>query len=180
MHNLEYKARCPDASDLAERVRRAQAQGARHVQTLCQADTYFYAREGRLKLREWRDETGAHGAELIAYRRPDAGSSRLSEYQRVAIPQPDTLKALLETALGIRAIVEKERILYQFGATRIHFDTVRDLGHFIELETVFPGMQIGSDGEDQLEAEHRAVIAFMQLDTLDPVATSYGDLIERH
>ena len=59
-----------------------------------------------------------------------------------------------------------------FNHTRIHLDTVTDLGQFIELETVFQG-QTEVDAID----EHRYVKTTLRLDTTDPIAVSYSDLI---
>ena len=59
-----------------------------------------------------------------------------------------------------------------FKNTRIHLDTVDDLGQYIELETVFRGQT-----EAEAIAEHQHVKDILHLDTVDPVAVSYSDLI---
>ncbi|HEY1566539.1 MAG TPA: CYTH domain-containing protein, partial [Solirubrobacteraceae bacterium] len=69
--NLEIKARDADPGATAERCR---ALGAADHGVLEQRDTYFDGRHGRLKLRA---QDGA-GAELIAYRRPDAAEAQES------------------------------------------------------------------------------------------------------
>ncbi len=138
--NVELKGRDPEpAATLAA----ALALGAHDHGELVQRDTYFAAREGRLKLRE---EEG-RPAELIAYERPDAARARTSTYRRVEAPEPAALLAALDAALGTTVVVEKRRRLLQLGATRIHLDDVAGLGRFVELEAVAP------EGSD-LAAEH--------------------------
>ena len=61
-----------------------------------------------------------------------------------------------------------------FNHTRIHLDRVADLGQFVELETVFQGQT-----ETEAVNEHQHVKTRLHLDTADPVAVSYSDLIMR-
>jgi adenylate cyclase class IV len=80
----------------------------------------------------------------------------------------------LAHALGERVVVEKRRIFYRYGQTRIHFDQVARLGAFIELETL-----MDEDTEAAAIVEHRVVIDLLGLDRLPVVAASYSDLLER-
>jgi adenylate cyclase class IV len=157
-----------------------------------QRDTYFLARHGRLKLREWSredanpetadpggdGEAGERGATLIAYDRPDDAGTRLSDYLLCSVPDPDALREALARSLGIWLVVEKRRRLCRWGHTRIHFDRVAGLGAFLELETVvdhFTGSTIAR--QEAAEAEHRLVIAALGLDRLPAIAGSYSDLL---
>ncbi len=198
MHNLELKVRCNDEADLDRLIEMARAAGAIYTRTLVQRDTYFAAPRGRLKLREWHQpvpagnvavatgdaEAEASGATMIAYARPDDAGSRLSDYLLSAVPEPATLRTALERALGLRVVIEKHRLLYMWGHTRIHFDRVTALGAFIELETLLDrfgtpdasGNQ-GDAGQHAAEAEHQVVIAALGLDTLPAIAGSYSDLL---
>lgn len=175
--NLEFKAQCQSLESLYPRL---DDLNATHRETVHQVDTYFHVAKGedspisetsepRLKLREI---DGAAEAWLIYYERPNHEASRYSQYQLCKIMDPETLKTLLTAALGVKTIVKKQRELWMFNHTRIHLDTVVDLGQFIELETVF---------QEQTEAEavneHHHVKAILHLDTADPVAVSYSDLI---
>ncbi len=176
--NLEFKAQCQSLESLYPRL---DDLNATHRETVHQVDTYFHvttkgkdfsiseACEPRLKLREI-DETAE--AWLIYYERPNHEASRYSQYQLCEITDPRSLKRLLTAALGVKAIVKKQRELWMFNNTRIHLDTVADLGQFVELETVF-------QGQTEVEAvnEHHHVKAILHLDTTDPVAVSYSDLI---
>jgi adenylate cyclase class 2 len=198
MHNLELKVRCTDEAHLDQLIDAARTAGAIYTRTLVQRDTYFAAPRGRLKLREWHQpappgevhvaatdaEAEASGATLIAYARPDDAGSRLSDYLLSAVPEPDTLRAALERAIGLRVVVEKHRLLYMWGHTRIHFDRVTELGAFIELETLLDrfdspeqGGAPSEAGQQAAEAEHQAVIAALGLDMLPVIAGSYSDLL---
>ncbi len=148
--NVELKGRDPDpAATLAA----ALAAGAADHGVLRQRDTYFAAREGRLKLRE--QEPG--GAQLIAYERADDASARQSAYHLVPVADPAALTAALHAALGIDVVVEKERRLLLHGRTRIHLDAVAGLGSWVELEAVAdPGSDLGAEHAEV--AELRAVL----------------------
>lgn len=187
MQNLELKVRCRDGEELASLIERAQAGGAIYARTLAQRDTYFAAPRGRLKLREWDQpvppgagfaegedtERAPRGATLIAYARPDDAGSRVSDYLLTPTDDPRGLRAALDRALGTRVVVEKMRVLYLWGQTRIHFDRVTGLGEFVELETLLDR----APGAEAALAEHHAVIAALGLDRLATIAGSYSDLL---
>ena len=118
-----------------------------------------------------RLEPGAT-AQLIAYMRPDRSQRRESQYRIVAIADPSQLEAALESALGIAAVVEKERHLYLWEGVRIHLDRVSGLGSFIEFEAAV------DEASDLAKARGRVDslrTAFAIADA-DLVAGSYGDL----
>ncbi|CAA9579296.1 MAG: hypothetical protein AVDCRST_MAG18-2929 [uncultured Thermomicrobiales bacterium] len=198
VRNIELKVRCPDDASLDAMIAQARAGGATYARTLVQRDTYFAAPRGRLKLREWHQpapagaagpmtadaEAEPSGATLIAYSRPDDVGSRVSDYLLSPALDPTTLLTALDRALGIRVVVEKERLLYMWGHTRIHFDRVAGLGAFVELETLIDRFPIPDQSADPLvtrqgaaETEHRAVIAALDLATLPAIAGSYSDLL---
>ena len=142
--NVELKAADPDP---AATLRAAlQLPGVQDLGVLEQRDTYFRAREGRLKLRE---EDGAP-ARLISYVRADEAAARTSAYRLIEVPDPDDLKAGLDDTLGITVVVEKERRLLLWQDVRIHLDTVAGLGSFVELEAVAPA-------DSDLSTEHERV-----------------------
>ena len=177
--NLEFKAQCQSLESFYPRLADL---NATHRETVHQIDTYFYVTmekcglesetgEPRLKLRE---ASGWSEGWLIYYERPNRKVSRYSQYQLCEIVDPSTFKALLTAALGVKTVVKKQRELWMFNHTRIHLDTVADLGQFVELETVFQG-QTKTEAVD----EHQHVKTILRLDTADPVAVSYSDLIVR-
>jgi homotetrameric cytidine deaminase len=146
--NVELKARDQDPE---KTLRAALAHGAQDQGVLTQADTYFAAREGRLKLRVQRAEGAEPSATLIAYARADEAAARTSAYHLVDVAEPSALAAALDASLGTVVVVEKFRRLLLWENVRIHLDEVAGLGTFAELEAVVP------EGSDDLEAEHRKV-----------------------
>lgn len=54
---------------------------------------------------------------------------------------------MLSSSLGIKGLVRKKRHLFLLGQTRIHVDSVENLGEFLELEVVLDDKQDFADGE---------------------------------
>jgi homotetrameric cytidine deaminase len=129
--NVELKAVDPDPERSLAVCREL---GAEDRGVLRQRDTYFRAREGRLKLRE--EEPGA--AVLIQYDRPDAAEARESRYRLVPVADPVVAREALDAALGTLVVVDKQRHLLLWEGVRIHLDRVDGLGSFVELEGVAP------------------------------------------
>jgi adenylate cyclase, class 2 len=190
MRNLELKVRCHDSTILAAIQQRAQEHGATYLRTMQQRDTYFPVPAGRLKLREWsrEDDTqatppgknsasdlevGRSGAILVAYTRPDDASSRMSEYIVSPVTDSESMRTALKRVLGTLVVVDKSRVLYLYGATRIHLDTVQELGTFVELETMIEK----TTSIEEATAEHNTVIALLELDKLPIIASSYSNLL---
>ena len=165
MKNLEFKANCDSLDVLRQYLVNLQAE---HRRTMKQLDTYFSVPQGRLKLRE----IDTHDAELIYYERSDLAESRYSNYQICDIPEPMAFKQIATTALGVRTVVEKRRELWIFGNTRIHLDEVKNLGQFVELETV-----IRNQTEAEAQAEHQFVKDALGIKEADLVSVSYSDLV---
>ena len=136
--NIEIKARI---SDLEATRSLAEALSDTAVELILQEDTFFHCPkdrpQGRLKLRVLAPDHG----QLIYYERQDAAGPKRSDYLLSVTREPESLKATLGAAYGIRGLVRKQRWLYWIGNTRIHLDQVEDLGSFLELEVVLaPGM----------------------------------------
>jgi homotetrameric cytidine deaminase len=160
--NVELKARDPDPERSLAACREL---GAEDRGLLRQRDTYFRAREGRLKLRE----EAPGGAALIQYRRVDAAEARESAYRVIEVADPEAMRAALAAALGTLVTVDKERRLLLWDDVRIHLDEVAGLGTFVELEAVAPP---ASD----LSAEHAKVAHLVEaLGIGEIVAGSYAD-----
>jgi homotetrameric cytidine deaminase len=160
--NVELKALDPDP---VRSLAVCRDLGAEDRGVLRQRDTYFRARQGRLKLRE--EEPG--GAVLIQYDRPDAAAARESRYRLAPVPDPDTMRASLDAALGTLVVVDKERHLLLWDGVRIHLDTVAGLGSFVELEGVAPP-------ESDLSAEREKVAHLQDALGIGEVLTdSYSD-----
>lgn len=136
--NVELKARV-ESLVLIEQLLRARGLEPR---LLVQRDTFFGCPNGRLKLRE---EGGA--AELIFYSRSGAAGVRESRYWRSPVLDPSTMAALLGAGYGVEGVVQKRRLLFLVGQTRVHLDDVEGLGAFVELEVVLRPEQSVPDGE---------------------------------
>jgi adenylate cyclase, class 2 len=130
-HNLEIKARLEDRDATRRTVQQIATE---RVGQQLQTDTYFFCRQGRLKLREIQGRP----AQLIWYERPDTLEPKTSRYQLVEVGDSDTLRQLLSAAWGIRVVVKKRREIYLYRHVRIHLDHVEPLGDFLELEAVVP------------------------------------------
>src|SRR3954447_13393479 len=137
--NVELKATDPDPERSLAVCRDL---GAQDRGILVQRDTYFRVSEGRLKLRQ---ETPG-GAALIQYHRSDRPEARESRYRIAPVEDADALREALDAALGTLVVVDKERRLLLWEGVRIHLDTVRGLGTFVELEGVAPpGSDLGPE-----------------------------------
>ncbi len=79
---------------------------------------------------------------------------------------------VLDLLYGVKRVVKKTRDLYVYKNTRIHLDTVVDLGLFIELETV---IHDGKNDEEYL-IEHESVKQMLALSLYETIAESCSDL----
>ena len=134
-----------------------------------QIDTYFNVPTGRLKLREGNIENA-----LIHYEREDfagAKSSHVLLYQH----QPDkALKEILIKTLGVKAVVDKKRKIYFINNVKFHFDTVKDLGTFVEVEAID---KYGTIGKEKLQAQCDEYAVLFNISKEDFCALSYSDMI---
>jgi adenylate cyclase class IV len=130
LQNLEAKFRLDDLTLAEERARKI---GYERRAILQQRDTFFVVPNGKLKLREENDP-----ARLIFYAREESGPLSLSSYDLVTVAEPEATRAMLSAALGVLAVVIKERILMMRDNIRLHLDRVEALGTFGEIEAVIP------------------------------------------
>lgn len=172
--NLEIKAKVHDMPRLRHAVEEI---AGKPIDILAQKDTYFRTNSGRLKIRD----AGASGGQLIYYERSNEAGPRTSGYLTAPIAAVDALTRVLDEALGIVGTVNKKRVVYLVGRTRIHLDEVDGLGCFIELEYVFEDpntMYMGPDVEEQRAALAAVVVLMDKLDIkrTDLIGNSYIDL----
>ncbi len=164
--NIEFKARCK-AIDVAEE--KLVALKPLYKGTDMQLDTYFNVPNGRLKLREGNIENA-----LIHYKRADTAGSKASTvllYQH----NPDThLKELLTAALGVKAVVSKQRKIYFIGNVKFHFDTVKNLGTFIEVEAIDADGHIGIE---KLQEQCSYYAQLFEVAVADYISCSYSDML---
>lgn len=162
--NAEFKARCVDLQVAIRRVRAAEARWAGREH---QIDTYYRVAEGRLKVRE----TGSR-AEPVWYFRNDTLRSKRSDVLILSLSTPGSIKETLARALGVKVVVDKVRRIYLRGNLRVHFDQVRGLGTFVEIEAV------GQPNEfDRLRRQAEEMARILELRRKDLLRGSYSDLL---
>ena len=163
--NIELKTRF---ADHAKAIRVLRAMGAVEQPAMRQVDTYFQVSMGRLKLREMADR-----AELIGYRREDRSKTRRSDYVVAILSDPRSVRAALEATLGIAVVVKKRRRWFLWKNVRVHLDSVKNLGRFVEFEAVL--------GKGESEAEGHRRIAFLceklGINKAQHLAGSYADML---
>jgi len=167
MHiNYEFKARVENLADLeAALVSRSPLfKGEDH-----QVDTYFNVPHGRMKLREGNIEHA-----LIHYERTNVAGAKQSNVLLYQHPSDPSLKQILVTALGVKAVVDKKRKIYFIDNVKFHFDTVKELGTFVEVEAIDKNGNIGLDTLIKQCDEYKALFR-LQDDQF--IAESYSDLL---
>ncbi|XP_059056447.1 uncharacterized protein LOC131850271 [Achroia grisella] len=172
MRNIEIKARITNYDNICK-IAEELSGGPPTV--IVQDDTFYRVNSGRLKMRFYADSS----ATLVRYDRDDEGGPKLSDYDLVQFPTAEKEKAkqldeILRKCLGPRGRVIKERKLYMVGQTRVHIDSVQDLGQFMELEvvlrpeqTVDEGRAIARDLQTKLQVQDKDLIECAYVDLLD-------------
>ncbi len=166
--NFEFKAKTSELDNLEKKLLTL---NPKFIGEDNQTDTYFNVTNGRLKLREGNIENA-----LIWYEREntaDAKQSNILLYQH----SPDkTLKDILIKVHGVKVIVEKKRKIYFIENVKFHFDTIAQLGTFIEVEAIDKD---GSLGIVRLKEQADKYAAFFNIQQENFVAESYSDMLLR-
>ena len=158
--NIEAKFKLTDMGPARSRALDA---GFQSHGTSFQRDTYFAVRNGKLKLRE-----ESAGARLFQYHGTEKG-----RYTILAVAEPDALREMLGSALGILGEIQKERTLLLRDNIRLHFDRVERLGEFGEIEIV-----LADDTEEaSARATLREMLRLLQVQAQDVIGGSYYDLM---
>ncbi len=165
LQNLEAKFRL---DDLALAEGQARKIGYERRAVLNQRDTFFVVPNGKLKLREENDP-----AKLIFYAREESGPLALSSYDLVAVAEPETTRAMLSAALGVLAVVTKQRILMTRDNIRLHLDRVEGLGSFGEIEAVIaPG-----DDPERSRGAVEELLTTLEVNPRGLIDVSYFELL---
>lgn len=164
--NIEIKARCenPDHIRTILNKHNADFKGTDH-----QIDTYFKVPEGRLKLRRGTIENN-----LIFYKRSNQKGPKSSNINLVPAEHPEKLHTLLESALGIKVVVDKEREIYFIDNVKFHIDEVKGLGSFVEIEAIDEDRSIG---KEKLHQQCQKYLQLFKIQEDQLVAESYSDLL---
>lgn len=166
MENLEIKAEYRNHENLERLLKKI---GAKFVKSMHQVDTYFSVPSGRLKLREIDNK----GTVLIYYRRGEKDNKRWSDYYLYSCSNPKELKLFLSKAFIIKVVVDKKRILYRYHNARIHIDTVKDLGNFMEIEVEV------KKGKNQANKLMKELLSYLKIPETHFFKGSYSDLLTK-
>jgi adenylate cyclase, class 2 len=135
-----------------------------------QIDTYFNVIMGRLKLREGNIENA-----LIYYERPNDARVKVSDTLLYKCNHDFALKEVLTKSLAIRVIVSKKRRIYYVQNVKIHFDQVKGLGEFIEVEACDNDAEFANDF---LTNQCEYFKNFFDVKEADLISCSYSDLLK--
>ncbi len=164
--NIEIKARLKDPAATLEAI---QLRCPESPQVIHQEDHFFIVPNGRLKLRL----LGENHGELIQYHRNDSPEAKPSDYEIYPTNQPRCLLRVLQRSLSMGPVVTKKRLLFLNGRTRVHFDEVVGLGHFLELEVVLRESEDVARGYKDAEEW----IQYLGIAKEDLIAVAYADLL---
>lgn len=177
MHiNFEFKARHQNIQ-AAEQLLLAHQSfsegGLAHSPTFIgedhQIDTYFNVPAGRLKLREGNIEQA-----LIFYQRSNDAAAKQSDVTLYPHTAGSSLKTILTQSLGVKVVVDKHRRIYFLENVKFHFDTVQDLGNFVEVEAID---KHGSIGLEKLKAQCLHYQNLFGIRHEDMLPASYSDML---
>jgi len=164
--NYEFKARAADLDALENKL---VPYGPKFIGIDHQIDTYFQVTQGRMKLREGNIENT-----LIHYQRNNTAGAKQSDVILYEHEPHPSLKQLLLAALGEKVVVDKKRKIYFIENVKFHFDEVKELGSFVEVEA------IDKDGSIGLEKLQEQCIFYGQLFEIAPSdyeSASYSDML---
>lgn len=134
-----------------------------------QIETYFNTQIGRLKLREGNIENS-----LIHYVREDVADAKQSDVL-LSNHQPNkSLKEILTKSNGVKVIVDKIRKIYFIENVKFHFDVVKNLGTFVEVEAIDKD---GSIGLEKLKEQCKFYASLFEIKQADYINVSYSDLL---
>lgn len=164
--NFEFKAKIEELEKYENKLLTLHPnfQGTDH-----QIDTYFNVEKGRLKLREGIIENA-----LINYDRENIAGAKESQIVLYQHKPNIALKNILIRQLGVKVIVDKKRKIYFIDNVKFHFDVVKHLGTFMEVEAI--------DDKDEftaheLKSQCNRYFDFFKLTPDHIVDQSYSDLI---
>ena len=164
--NFEFKAKAAQLDNLEKKLLTLDP---RFIGEDNQVDTYFNVSKGRLKLREGNIENS-----LIYYERTNTAGAKQSDILLYHHSPDKALKEILIKSNGIKVVVDKRRRIYFIDNVKFHFDFVKSLGTFVEVEAIDTNGDIGVEVLKQ-QCEFYAV--FFGIAAADYIAFSYSDMI---
>ena len=160
--NLELKIRVISHQGLKKILEQI---GAESRGMLIQKDVYYSVLNGLLKL---RIENGNES--LIFYNRNENDKNRWSDFEFLKFANSNGEK-FFNKLFDVEVIVKKERELFYYDDTRIHLDTVNNLGKYLELETLV------INGKVDAKKRFVNIIRLLKLDESKQIRKSYRDLL---
>jgi len=160
--NLELKIKIDSFDSLIEKLKSI---NARQDSILLQKDIYYKIPAGLLKL---RIENGTKT--LIFYNRDEISENRWSDFNLLKIEDYNA-EEFLSRLFEVEEVVVKKRRLFRFNHTRIHLDEVKELGNFLELETLV------LNGKTYAEKKFNEIVRLLNLDLSKQIKKSYKNLI---
>lgn len=164
--NFEFKARTNCIEVLENKLLELNPE---FIGTDNQTDTYFNVSKGRLKLREGNIENA-----FIYYERDNIEGAKQSDVFLYKHTPDQSLKNLLIKVHGVKAVVNKIRKIYYLENVKFHFDTVVELGTFVEVEAIDSNGKIGID---KLKEQCDEYAHLFEIKDSDFISFSYSDLI---
>lgn len=165
--NFEFKAKIDDLGTYEEKLLKLNPTLQGKYQ---QIDTYFNVKIGRLKLREADNENV-----LINYIKENTADSKKSEVILYQHKPNKAIKDMLALEFGIKTVVDKIRKIYSIDNVKFHFDQVKNLGTFMEVEAID---QDNSFTYEKLKEQCDFYFNFFGLSKSDLIEKSYSDLIQ--
>ena len=165
--NFEFKAKTTELDNLEKKFLQLDP---KYIGEDNQTDTYFNVAKGRLKLREGNIENS-----LIWYERENTAGAKQSDVLLYHHDPDKTLKDILIKLHGIKVIVEKKRRIYFINNVKFHFDTIAELGTFIEVEAIDKD---GNLGIEKLKEQADKYAKFFEIQKGDFMAISYSDMLQ--
>jgi len=160
--NLELKVKLKSFTKIKKLL---EGINAEFIKTLNQKDIYYKIKGGLLKL---RIENGEQS--IIKYLRDEKGNDRFSNYDFLRFGYGNAEK-FFDSVYKTEAIVQKKRLLFMYDNTRVHLDSVKGLGNFLELETLV------LKGKNDAKKRFTYIKKMLELEDLPELKKSYCDLV---
>ncbi len=160
--NLEIKIKVDSFDEILKLLKSIKAKS---FGELHQKDIYYKTKSGLLKLR-----IEGNKKELIKYDRAEDKKNRWSDYEILTFESKNP-KKIMDSLFDYETTVVKTRKLFMYKNTRIHLDTVKDLGKFIELETIV------TSTKKNAQERFNYLIKSLNLNTKNELRLSYRNLM---
>lgn len=144
--NREIKAFCPDFDPIRDILR---SHGASYVEEKEQVDYYYNLPDPVMQdgTRRLKVRLENNNAQVVYYVEGVEAGARTSRFQVWGLNGAQT-KEMLDAALGVKAVVRKQRELWIKDNVKFNLDQVETIGQVLEVEIL---SQDGLDIEAQLE-----------------------------